>query len=124
MKTRTIVLLIIGRILLLFGSLFTLTKPAYIDQFDFHDTRQIGDTIGGIISPIINIIGSILIFNSFLSQNKANQLQSQQNTFSFLHSLYNGIEVDYDNITFISNTVKDGDKFKGRRAISIFIRIL
>lgn len=65
------VILISGIVLILFGSLFAFTKSAYWGNFDFSQTGQIGDTIGGITAPIINVIGAILI--SFKAQLKANK---------------------------------------------------
>lgn len=69
------VLLIIGTILILFGSTYVFTRPAIFDFFNFNKTGEIGDTIGGITSPIINIIGSILIYVSFKAQINANKIQ-------------------------------------------------
>jgi hypothetical protein len=42
---------------------------------DVSNTGQIGDTIGGLTSPIIGLIGSILIYISFREQLKANAIQ-------------------------------------------------
>jgi hypothetical protein len=43
--------------------------------FDFSDTGQIGDTIGGIISPFIAIAAAALTFFAFWVQFKANEQQ-------------------------------------------------
>lgn len=72
-----IVLLIIGITLMLFGSLAIFTQPYYWKTFDFSQTGQIGDTIGGITAPIINVIGAILIYLSFKAQIRANKIQFQ-----------------------------------------------
>jgi hypothetical protein len=62
-------------ILILFLSLFLATRPNFISAFDFSDTGNIGDTIGGITAPIINIIGAYLVYISFMAQIKANKIQ-------------------------------------------------
>lgn len=56
-------------------SLFTLNGWEW---FNFRNTGQIGDTIGGIAGPIINAISALLIFLSFYQQVKANNILSDQ----------------------------------------------
>ncbi|MEI6124846.1 MAG: hypothetical protein WCQ95_14615 [Bacteroidota bacterium] len=124
MKKENIVLLVIGFILILFGALYTFTREAICSSWDFSHTGQIGDTISGIASPIINIVGSLLIFISFLSQNKANKLQSEHNSFALLYELYKGFNDDFNNLFFYSSTVKDGKEYQGKRALSVFCEIL
>lgn len=63
-------------ILLLFMSLYLFTRPAFFESWDFSETGQIGDTIGGITAPIINILGALLVYISFREQVKANQIQT------------------------------------------------
>ncbi len=70
------VLILIAGIILLFVSVYLFTKPATSAAWDFSTTGQIGDTIGGITAPIINIIGAFLVFVSFREQVRANRLQS------------------------------------------------
>lgn len=70
-----LLLVIIGSILILFGSVYLFTRPAYWECFNFKDTGSIGDTIGGITAPIMNLIGAILIYISFKAQIKANKIQ-------------------------------------------------
>ncbi|WP_345954770.1 hypothetical protein [Mucilaginibacter sp. PAMB04168] len=118
------ILIFSGLLLIIFASLYGFTRAAFWNSWDFSETGQIGDTIGGITAPIINIIGSILIYISFLSQNKANKLQSQQNAFSFLYTSFNNLKEDYQNVTFTSPQVNKGKVFKSRRAISIFLQVL
>ncbi|NBA84773.1 hypothetical protein GVN16_03335 [Emticicia sp. CRIBPO] len=50
-------------------------------------SNEIGDTIGGITSPIASIIGSILIYFSFKEQLEANKIQRE--------ALNNQFEVDF-----------------------------
>ncbi|MGV8946465.1 MAG: hypothetical protein ACOH1N_08555 [Lutibacter sp.] len=54
------------------------TQKAILESFNFSQTGQIGDTIGGITAPIVNIIGAILIFYALKAQIEANQLIQDQ----------------------------------------------
>ncbi len=70
-------LLGIGIVLCFFAPLI-LTQPAIAEIFDFTKTGSIGDTIGGITAPFINIIGSILVFFALKAQIDANKLIQNQ----------------------------------------------
>lgn len=89
---------------------------------DFTGTGQIGDTIGGTMSPIVAIAGVFMTFIAFLMQINANRIQSEQLKKSFnLRLLENRIEsrnalqlmsVDiYDMIKDIDLTCKNIDSF-------------
>ncbi|WP_209402938.1 hypothetical protein [Pseudozobellia sp. WGM2] len=71
-----------SKILFLIGILLVVLIPIIITQFsflfDFTNTGQIGDTIGGITAPITNLIGAILVYYAFLVQLDANKLIFQQ----------------------------------------------
>jgi len=71
---QNILILTIG-IILIFLSLFLFTRPVIFDSWDFSDTGQIGDTIGGVTAPIINLIGAFLVYISFKAQIDANKIQ-------------------------------------------------
>jgi hypothetical protein len=71
---QNIIILVTG-ITLIFLSLFLFTRPAIFESWNFSDTGQIGDTIGGITAPIINLIGAFLVYNSFKAQIAANKIQ-------------------------------------------------
>lgn len=64
-----IFIVLIG-IICYFPMLFT--KPG---NFDFRETGQIGDTIGGIMGPFVAIAAAILTFLAFWVQFKANEQQ-------------------------------------------------
>ena len=60
---------------------------------DFTETGQIGDTIGGTMSPIVAIAGVFMTFIAFLMQINANRIQSEQLRKTFnLRLLENRIE--------------------------------
>ncbi|WP_299681150.1 hypothetical protein [uncultured Tenacibaculum sp.] len=65
----------IGIVLLLFGCTYAFTRPYFLKSFNFSETGQIGDTIGGITAPVINIIGAWLVYLSFKEQMEANKFQ-------------------------------------------------
>lgn len=121
MKSKNITILTLGVILILFTSVYLLTRQNIFESWDLSDTGAIGDTIGGITAPIINIIGSILIYISFLEQNKANKIQANQNNFELLHELYKDQKDDFRNIVFASRTVNNGFIYQGQKALSVFV---
>ncbi|WP_373396392.1 hypothetical protein V8V91_17025 [Algoriphagus halophilus] len=65
-------------ILFSFVSPLIFTATSRSDIFDFTETGQIGDTIGGIINPFIALAGVLLTFLAFYMQIKANQIQITQ----------------------------------------------
>lgn len=62
--------LIIG-LLLAFAAPFIFTRSGIID---FSKTGQIGDTIGGITSPIIGLLSAFLVYRAFQEQVNANRI--------------------------------------------------
>lgn len=71
----------VGKWLLGLGILFLIftpwafTRSLGIDWLDFTETGPIGDTIGGITAPFINLVGAALVYMSFLAQMRANEIQ-------------------------------------------------
>lgn len=57
---------------------YLLTQPAMYKYSDFTNTGQIGDTIGGTMSPFVAIAAALLTFIAFWVQYKANQAQTRQ----------------------------------------------
>ena len=53
------------------------TNPGIIKYVDFRNTGQIGDTIGGLMSPFINLSAVIVTGLAFYMQYRANKLQVQ-----------------------------------------------
>lgn len=51
-----------------------------ISYFDYTQTGAIGDTIGGITGPFINLLGAILVYLAFKEQVKANENQDKINS--------------------------------------------
>ena len=53
-------------------------------SIDLTNTGQIGDTIGGTMSPFVGIAGVIMTFVAFMMQVRANEIQRDQLRKSFL----------------------------------------
>jgi hypothetical protein len=64
---------LIGFLLIIFSSLYIFTRPAIWVGFDFSETGNIGDTIGGITAPMINLFGAYLLYISLKEQIIANK---------------------------------------------------
>ena len=56
--------------------LFTRTK--LFDCLDFSNTGQVGDTIGGTMTPIVSLAAVILTYLAFRKQVEANKIQTEQ----------------------------------------------
>lgn len=78
LETIEILIIILSVILLIF-SFFApaLLVKNSIDGFDFSNSGQIGDTIGGIMNPFIALAGVLLTFLAFYIQYKANKQQKE-----------------------------------------------
>ena len=70
-KQTTLFIVAIVLILFSFVSPYIFTRPGSID---FSNTGQIGDTIGGLMSPFIAIAGVIVAFLAFWMQKQANDI--------------------------------------------------
>jgi len=57
---------------------FVITRGAFHECFDFTQTGQIGDTLGGVAAPFIGVVAAITTFLAFYMQYLANQMQNKQ----------------------------------------------
>ncbi len=130
-------LLIAGGFLLIFSPIiFAFLAPLEI----FKETGQIGDTIGGITSPISQFIGSLLVYWALKAQIDANQIiqdqiveeqkKSQiQHELEQIHELYNFFERNINKFDY-TLTADHGAANQnpvlvyGGKAIQCFIRDL
>jgi hypothetical protein len=83
MKIKTInmiswIFVVISIILIIFACIAPLVFTQCSSVVDFTETGQIGDTIGGIMGPIVSIAGVFMTFIAFLMQVNANRIQSNQ----------------------------------------------
>jgi hypothetical protein len=96
---------------------YLLTKKSSIG-IDFTNTGQIGDTIGGIMGPFIEIAAAILTFFAFWVQYQANEQQKNDLEIErFENRFYNLIEIHRNN----GNEIHIDDALSGRKAFSSFI---
>lgn len=116
-------LLFLGLILILFASVYIFTRPSFNSQFDLSNKGEIGDTIGGITAPIINLIGAILVYISFQAQINANKIQYKllnkeienqryDRNFSVALDLINSIKGDLNLLKF--------KEYQGLSAINLY----
>lgn len=70
-------LLIMAGVLFVFAPFapWLFTNPSALKYFDYRATGQIGDTIGGLMSPFINLSAVIVTGLAFYMQYRANKLQ-------------------------------------------------
>lgn len=110
MKEKKINELTLSKWILFVGIILTiiaptiLTIPTVQEYWNFSETGNIGDTIGGITSPVIGIVGAALLYLSIYLQYSANLRQDK--AFS------NQIHTTYiqDLIQSISNEIKDQEQ--------------
>jgi len=67
-RVEWFVVIVLLTLALITPALFT-QLPSFVS---FHNTGQIGDTIGGITAPFINILAAFLVYKSFDAQIRAN----------------------------------------------------
>ncbi len=97
-----------------------LTKPG---QLDFSETGQIGDTIGGILSPFVAIAAAILTFIAFWVQFKANIQQRhdiaierfESNLFEMIH-----VQQDIVNGLLLQNVDGKGNIIRSEKGRDVF----
>lgn len=127
---QNVAILVIG-IILIFVSLFLFTKPAIWSIWDFSNTGEIGDTIGGITAPIINLIGAFLVYVSFKAQVSANKIQTDalsdekernknNNLFEKHLSLFDNIQSRLNGLEFVVE-IREKNNPDGSITTPIFI---
>lgn len=70
-----LILISLGLIVFSFYAPSYLVQPSTDTKYDFSQTGQIGDTIGGLMNPFIALAGVIVTFLAFYMQIEANRLQ-------------------------------------------------
>ena len=109
-KARIFLYIGMGIILL---SPFILTGHNFWSRLDFSQTGEIGDTIGGITAPIVNLLGAVLVYLALKAQIEANlilkrQLDEEkikdniQNQTDEINQLYYNLKESIDNFNYIS----------------------
>jgi hypothetical protein len=134
-------------IFLVIGLLFVIFAPYLFTQlstnrvFDFSNTGQIGDTIGGITAPFINLIAVLLIYFSFRQQLLSNEMQiglinnekeerKKTKELELINLAYNDLKTYVDNFQYVfeKTSIKDmktlEEVYKGEDAIYHLIKVL
>ncbi|GAB3849027.1 hypothetical protein GCM10028822_12800 [Hymenobacter terrigena] len=130
--------------LLSIGILCVITAPFVLTRsfglFSFNETGPIGDTIGGITSPITSLIGSVLVFFALKAQIDANELVRQQfeqqqldeiqrKVLTHLTEQVNLIRNDINDFGFVhertdNNLAAVVIPYKGASAFTAFVELL
>ncbi|PKL16337.1 MAG: hypothetical protein CVV49_16705 [Spirochaetae bacterium HGW-Spirochaetae-5] len=100
--------------LFIFSMISPLIFTRSLTDFDFTNTGQIGDTIGGLMSPFIAMVATILTFAAFYVQYRANQIQirnfeNQENQVKlerFETKLFNMLDIHRKNVSDLEISFK------------------
>jgi hypothetical protein len=118
MKINSNNILKLSYIILGVGIIFVIFSPfifiRQIGTISFQETGQIGDTIGGITAPIVNLIGAVLVFFALHAQIEANKIIQQQideqksdsiksKNFTNLLKIYDELKNDIDEFSYTKN---------------------
>lgn len=88
------------------GIIATLLSPVLLTQdsfwgiFDFTETGQIGDTIGGITAPIVGLVSIILLYITLKEQQDFNAQQVIDNRVNHLLAIQNDLNALSDRTTY------------------------
>ncbi len=146
MKKSPLLILILGVLIAILAPVM-LTIASHFKIFDFSNSGQIGDTIGGLTSPIINVVSAIIIYYSFNEQLKANQIQikaldeernrfNEEKEFNYISQLLMELERKIENFEYYNvidrkslmarinetkgNSMNDVTLYKGVNALILF----
>lgn len=107
-----------AKVVLLIGIPIILISPFIFTRslgfVSFTETGQIGDTIGGLTAPIVNLIGAILVYFALYAQIEANKIVQNQieeqkkdalesKNFNSLFEIFKQVKSDLDNFTVTKN---------------------
>ena len=98
-----------GLVIIILGSIFVLPwlfTILFSSIYNFKETGQIGDTIGGITAPFINGIAAVLIYIAFKEQIKANDLIKEQQYFQYIQQDIHRLENDFLKISDILDDLR------------------
>lgn len=94
--SRTTLILLGLYVLFIFFSPILFSKISTIVSFDAK-SGAIGDTIGGITAPFINLLAAILVYLSFREQIKANEVLNKENQFNYITHFIEMVSRDIEN---------------------------
>jgi hypothetical protein len=100
------ILLTVGLIIISLLLIYILTLPAIWKIFDLTNTSSIGDTIGGITSPLLGIISVIFLYLTLNRQIDSVNDQKLKNESDIIFMLFNQLDNEYNQI-YLYSTNKD-----------------
>lgn len=123
-QNRTIWYIVIGSVITITFAPYLLTRPI-CDELSFLETGQIGDTIGGVTSPIVGIVSIVLLAYTLIEQLNFNkdqvQLQRQEqfkSTFFQLlqeqREITNSLFTTYEGVDLRNPAKKQKIKVRGQ----------
>ncbi|MBT1699645.1 hypothetical protein KK083_22350 [Fulvivirgaceae bacterium PWU4] len=91
METRKeFAFLIAAGTILLLPALLTQTE---FSIFDFSNSGEVGDTIGGVTAPFVGLLGAFLVYKAFLVQVESNKIQLKNSEFQIALKLIDDLEI-------------------------------
>lgn len=108
--TRTTLILLGLYILFVFLSPILFSKISTLISFD-SASGAIGDTIGGITAPFINLLAAILVYLSFKEQIKANEELNKENQFNYISHFIEMVTKDIENNNVIGRFNKTNSEY-------------
>uniref|UniRef100_UPI003A8DDA50 hypothetical protein n=1 Tax=Gelidibacter japonicus TaxID=1962232 RepID=UPI003A8DDA50 len=129
-----------SKILLIVGTLLMIIAPiifTYLFKINISESAEIGETIGGITSPVVSLIGAILLYYALSAQIDSNKLlaeqieedrvkERKQNEEEHISQLYQFFSKNIEEYTYeLKNT--DGSLsniFKGSIALHYFVEFI
>lgn len=120
---------------LILGTLLTIALPLIVYTLDLNQLGKygpVGDTIGGITSPVSQLLGALLIYLALKAQLDANKiLQNQVNEDNKQSLIRHDLEQIHELYAFFQNNIKsysyeksekNNHTFYGKRAIKHFFQ--
>ncbi|MCF6133449.1 hypothetical protein [Flavobacterium wongokense] len=102
---------------LIISIIFSFASPILFTRdwtgIDFTQTGNIGDTIGGLVSPILNLLSIILLYLTLREQTESSR---KQKDFDSITNLLNTIKTDFENIQ-LYRSQETTYSYTGTRAI-------
>jgi hypothetical protein len=94
---------------IVFGALWVLFGPLILTQKSFsivdfaggeNNTGIIGDTIGGITSPIVGLISVVLLYLALIKQIESNRISVNEANFRIIYQEITQLKGDFEKYTF------------------------
>lgn len=117
---------------LIVGTILTIVSPFVVYVFDLDQLSKygtVGDTIGGITSPVSQLLGALLIYLALKAQLDANKiLQNQVNEDNRQSLIRHDLEQIHELYSLFQNNIRsfsyenNNSVFSGKRAIKNFFK--